>query len=49
MGGGQWLVVSLGGAMVGVMGCAMGCASGRGCRLCGFVVAWVVRIKKNKK
>ena len=42
---GRWLVVLLGGVVVG----AMSCASGGGCWLCGFVVAWVVRIKKNKK
>ena len=45
MGEGQWLVVPLGGAVVG----AMSCTGGGGCWLCGFVVAWVVRIKKNKK
>ena len=43
--GGRWLVVPLGGVVVG----AMGCASGGGCWLCGFAVTWVVRIKKNKK
>ena len=45
VGGGRWLVVSLGGVVIGTMGCV----SGGGCWLCGFVVAWVVRIKKNKK
>ena len=40
VGGGRWLVVPLGGAVVG----AMGCAYGGGCWLCGFVVAWVVRV-----
>ena len=44
MGGGRWLVVPLGGAVVG----AMGCADSGGCLLCGFVVAWVVRIKNDK-
>ena len=44
MGGGWWLVVPLDGAMVG----AMGCAGGGGRWLCGFMLACVVRIKKNK-
>ena len=45
MGGGRWLVVPLGGVVVS----AMGCADGGGYWLYGFIVAWVVRIKKNKK
>ena len=32
-------------AVVGAVDDAVGCAVG----LCGFVVAWVMRIKKNKK
>ena len=42
----------LGCAVVGAMGCAvvgaMGCAGGGGHWLCGFMLACVVRIKKNK-
>ena len=45
VGGGRWLVMSLGGVVIGTMGCV----NGGGCWLCGFVVAWVVRITKNKK
>ena len=45
MGGGRWLVVPLGGVVVS----AMGCAGDGGHWLYGFMVAWVVRIKNNKK
>ena len=45
MGGGWWLVVPLGGVVVS----AMGCAGDVGHWLYGFMVAWVVRIKNNKK
>ena len=38
--------MGLDGAMVVYV---MGCVGGEGCWLCWFVVAWVVRIKKNKK